>query len=514
AAEKAEVAVPVLMEALGLDDPFMRARGAQTLSLFKDERAAAGLIQALYDEDEGVRRHALTALTLNGLPAEPYASEVTAEGVRTLEILNRRPPGSALYRSPLRKWLGGRHWSSLGKLATRRLLEALRAKGPDIRAEAAQALGGMRESAGQITPALRNALGDTDWRVRGRAAEALGNLWAMDPWLERAIASGRLEQVEPATVDAIAGVLMRPGAFCRRKAAAALARLGEPAGTAFAEVFDRGDLRLRRLVVQFPAPQGAASVLLSALDTHDRTLKLAIIRAVGRKGSDAPQIVPRLTAILEEMDGEVVRSAARSLGRIGPDASEAAPALAKIARERSGSAALVATRSLGLIGEGGREALLGLVTIEDVRIRRAAYAGLGSRLIASIELKAALESGMEDPDEEVRLFAERAWARYPSRDDVELSGILAELQATVERKRIQEISQRLALKTRPNTLLSLVEHENWQVRLAAVTACASTRASELGVLESDLVGALMRAARDKNIEVRQRATIALRGLGR
>src|SRR5262245_53323773 len=64
ATKPAATSVPLLVEALSLDESFFRRRAAQTLASLGKEAAPAvpALVQALYDEDRLVAVHAATAL--------------------------------------------------------------------------------------------------------------------------------------------------------------------------------------------------------------------------------------------------------------------------------------------------------------------------------------------------------------------------------------------------------------------------------------------------------------------
>jgi len=67
-AQRAETAVPLLVEALALDESFLRRRAAQTLAVFGKDAAPAvpALVQALYDEDPLVGVYAAVALDAIG----------------------------------------------------------------------------------------------------------------------------------------------------------------------------------------------------------------------------------------------------------------------------------------------------------------------------------------------------------------------------------------------------------------------------------------------------------------
>src|SRR5262249_54718363 len=74
-------------------------------------------------------------------------------------------------------------------------------------------------------------------------------------------------------------------------------------------------------------------------------LRSLAARSLGRIGAAHKDVVPALTAALEDKEVLVRAAAARALGQIGPKAKDAAPALLKIAKRKelfAGEAAGVA----------------------------------------------------------------------------------------------------------------------------------------------------------------------------
>ena len=74
---------------------------------------------------------------------------------------------------------------------------------------------------------------------------------------------------------------------------------------------------------------------LKALRSKDSTERLRAINALGERRAQAAEVVPALTAALQDDDAFVRRDAALALGEMGAGAKSAVPALLAALRDRN-----------------------------------------------------------------------------------------------------------------------------------------------------------------------------------
>jgi len=201
---------PALLATLAGDtDPGVRAGAATALGRLDPAGARAGLLHALEDRSEVVRRDA--ALALQDVPLAP--AEALARFVPLLRSTDHYVRGFAAWRlgelgpaaaaaaPALLDALadGGASHAVVARALTRLgpdvpdavpTLAALLTRGDDPRQrwDAAQALGRIGPRAAGAVPQLVEALNDPDARLRGHAARALGRVRTTDP---RAVAALR-----------------------------------------------------------------------------------------------------------------------------------------------------------------------------------------------------------------------------------------------------------------------------------------------------------------------------------
>lgn len=526
ATEPTEVAVPLLVEALSLDESFLRRRAAQMLALFGKDAAPAVpvLIQALYDEDRLVTVYAIEALDAAcAHGAVPYVMEVG----RRFD-LRPRPGGLQNLRldrrSPLEEWLGG-HTVQDPRSADR-LREGLDAKDPALRAACAEAVGILGERGRPFVPRLRELVGDEPFEPCGRAAVALSLLGAADE----------------TTVAALAAAWRRNETFARRCVADALGRIGEPAFPVIAEALEGKELRMRRwaahaLLSSRVPPAPLVGPLRAAVEAEDRTLRILAVRALGTAREHAAPALPQLVALLDEGDEEMRIATIDTLGAIGPAAAPAAPRILMFAGGRSGLLHAAAIRALGRIGapealpvlvrsleaggtgaaealasmgEAGRAALVAAARHEKVAVRRSAVDALFRQRVQTPEVIALLRLlAKDDADLSVRSMAAAAVANAPTQDDDGLAEILARVRALKPRTVPGDLVTQLVRKAKPETLLALLEDKDPNVRRIAAFACAKADWPE-GALRAAKAG-LLRLLDDP--EVRFEVAPLIAGLG-
>ena len=230
----------------------------------------------------------------------------------------------------------------IGKPAIPALIRALQSKDPDLRRFAAQALGQMRDEAGEAVPALIAALDD--------------------PALEATVAN-TFGRIGPAAAPAVPALWakLKQGDFGSGDILWALPRIGRAAVPVLVEVFRkeareflRPDEDLAPNVDGFlwlgPEAREAAPALRPYLTDKRPAIRAAAAVALGAIAPDTPGLVPALIEILKyprpdpkqpraETPEQVARwwyesNAALVLGWIGPPARGALPTLLDCLKEQ------------------------------------------------------------------------------------------------------------------------------------------------------------------------------------
>jgi HEAT repeat protein/lysophospholipase L1-like esterase len=192
-----------------------------------------------------------------------------------------------------------------------------------VRAECAEALGGLGPAARGAVPALFAALSDRSEFVRASAARALAKM-----------------ELGTGDVPRLVEALGSPDRFVAAFGAWTLGNMGEaarPAVPALAREFSRDDMNAvvgAALARIGPAAAEAVGVLQEALGSENADRRWRAARTLGRIGPGAATAVPQLTSALTDPSNAVRQHAARALGRIGPAARPAASALQRATGDR------------------------------------------------------------------------------------------------------------------------------------------------------------------------------------
>ena len=204
----------------------------------------------------------------------------------------------------------------------RRNIEALGDDNPDVRSDAADALGMLGESAADAVQRLGEALRDDYEPIRLNAAYALGAIG------------------EPA-VDTLIEKLTDENGSTRRLAAYGLAAIGEPAVAALSEMMDHENDAARVEATYALAQIGSGAVpAVDALISHSTDSKVEVRRyipeALGGIGPSASSAVPTLIEMLDNDEDVQVRfESALALAQIGPASSDAIPVLKSALSDRN-----------------------------------------------------------------------------------------------------------------------------------------------------------------------------------
>lgn len=304
-----------------------------------------------------------------------------------------------------------------------KLIAALQNEDPNIRLEAADALGGLGAKAEAATPSLIAASGDPDVRVRVVVTYALGRIGA------------HLDK----TVPALALLLKDPHEDVRYSAAKSLGRIGSEAQNvtaALGEALSDTDENVRHASAEALVrvdPTGAnPSVLVAALKDPNWYVRENATLALTTLGASA---VPTLIQKLKEQDWQISGNIIAILSEIGTDAVPALVAMVKdqvVTLPSRGLAIITLIKIMGttktvslllqLIGEGNavvRQRIIAALKVmgpEAVPGLIAAYQATGEQQMRRQIIDVLAEIGprayagfvvaLQDENADVRAYAE------------------------------------------------------------------------------------------------------------
>jgi HEAT repeat protein len=314
------------------------------------------------------------------------------------------------------------------------LRKALTRPESNVRAGAAETLGGIRPRSVRVVPALIEAMKDPSPDVRSRAARSLGRIGPMasqavpllaaalhDEQAEvRAAAAGGLSKM-PRQAQSAIGQLIRLLKDNDRQvcvaAAQALARIGPDAKAAVPGLIEGVRNKKypgsRRALVNALAKIGspakdAVPALVEALQEQDQDfLSEEAALALGCIGPDSRAAVPALIKVLKAAKHDDVNScpenAIFALGRIGPDAKAAVPFLIKALKNIRPEVGWAAIDALGSIGREAKAAIPALTAILQNQEMDADNRAFVAQALAKIDPKLAAARKLDVPTITVRL---------------------------------------------------------------------------------------------------------------
>ena len=315
---------------------FVRSAGLGFIDPLADLRplGAEGFLDRLHFTPRGSARVAQTVLG-SAVPAAAYTTAALQAALA--------PGGEAADVSSV----------ALGALAA---LTA--APSPDVRRQAAWALGRRGAASPEVTIALARALGDGDPAVRTAAARALG---ATAAGAADAAANGRL-----------AALLDDPGADVRWAAANALDARGVHGASDLpwlvralrhADPYVRG-YAAWTLGVAGPEAGEAAPALQAALRDPEPGVRLLAVRALGNIGRGDASSVAALADVVTRSAGEVRWRALRALAKLGPAAAPAVGVMARSLADPDEKVRREAALALDRVGPSASAAVEALVKAE------------------------------------------------------------------------------------------------------------------------------------------------------
>jgi HEAT repeat protein len=395
------VAIPPLIEALGTDDPGLRAGAAKALGgmgpAAKD--AVPALVENLGIQDTEVQRETVEALGSIGAEARP------------------------------------------------KVVEALQASEARQRSSAALALGAMRTAAREAAPAMMARLdAETDPAVKSDLLTALPRVGADPATLIPRLIDGikdEREQIRHAAVNglltlpsaqkpvvgALVTVLQDPNPTLRERAAYVLGRLGDyaapavpamivaasqpnapaafqdalvqigtpavPALLATAEKMDPTAITPDYWVVKVLQSMGgiAAAPVARGLTHTNANVRLLAVRVLGELGRDAEDAVPALIQRLDDPDLRVRASTLSALIAANAPMKNIEPRLHTAIKDPSPVVRAAALEAIGKLGEDGRSlqpAVVSALRDRDETIQRAALKVVGPAFPDAVQPTVAL----------------------------------------------------------------------------------------------------------------------------
>src|SRR5262245_10691656 len=416
--EKATEAVPAVTQLLSDQSANVRAHAAHTLGGIGSaaKPSASALTNLVKDSDEIVRRQAVQALASIRPGADVMVPLVTrliedsdpAVKVRILQAVSEAGPAAI---PSLKKALTDEkaaYWACLilremgpeAEDAIPELTARLRNARPEVRREAALALGAMRDAAssaaGEIAPLV------SDEHAAEAATLALGQIGKIPAAAEekiRANAKSDKKLLSTVSLWTLARVHPEDKALAREAAEQLVARLGDK--DPFVRVSAARGLSALKL-----APEILVPIMEKALANADETTAHHALDAVAALG---PASVPRLVEYLKHP--KLRAQVAYALGQIGPPAAPATGDLAKLLSSndtKTVTEAAVALAKIGPAAVASVPALTAALKQSECPNPHAIAFALGKMGPAAAAAKPDLMNQLGSKDQSVAVVA--AWA--------------------------------------------------------------------------------------------------------
>ncbi len=437
-----------------------RRRGAVNPHRDPIELAVSALETVLSDDSAAVRIQAVEALGRIGLPAAAMA--------RRLIGMLKEPDETVRCQAA---WALGQVGGN-AEATVAALVELLDDASAPVKESAARALGAMAAAAAPAIPAIVALLLDGQESVRAAAADAIARV-------------GPLERV---ATDALVEGLASPDNIVRAHTAEALGTIGaaaEDAAPALVLAMSDANDRVRSRAVEALGKIGesaaAAAVpgLMRALRDLDNGICALAAEALGQMGESADRAIPALVRSLRHISPEVRRSAAEALGKMGAAAAAARSALEAAASDEDGGVRSQAIRALGALGDPtptSTERILAWFQDPDPMVRAAAVESSGRSSEPGEAMAGALMLLLDDPNDRVKVEVTKV-----------LPGLTGATPAVID-----GLCRRL-----------LEDDSDW------VQDCAAMALGKLGPPASPAGGALLHAARNGVVGVREQAMRAI-----
>jgi len=358
----------------------------------------------------------------------------------------------------------------LGRPASPKLAEALKAKNPRVRQGAALATGKIRPLAPETPGRLAEGLKDPDKDVRGAFLKALGDLGPRAGAVVPAIRA-LLSDADPAIRIQAVNVLCQ----CAPK--------NDRLVTDLSERLSDGDVQVR----------------IASID------RLRSLGPIGRKA------LPGVIEILKGNDDAARISAAAMIASHGPNAAESVPALIELMDAQKADTRLLAIRTLARIGRPAQAAFPKMKSLSkstNPEEREAVYLAIGSLGLEIEAVKTLLAVGLSDSEERVRKATIGSVQQLGPAAVVLLPELIRVAANPQEARAVERAVRRFerrspALETVPD-LIALTMHEKEPVQLLAIRFLALVRPTR-----SDVDAALESLRNHSSETVRKKAAEAI-----
>ena len=231
------------------------------------------------------------------------------------------------------------------------------------------------------------------------------------------------------------------------------------------------------------AAEAVAPKLIALSKLGDESLRCEVARSLGEVGGSAHETTSALVALLDDASALVKTSAAKALGLLKQAAAPAVPSLAKLLQDRDESVRAAAAEAIAQVGPldaGAAGSLSEGLTSPDTVVRAQTAQALGTIGAAAEEAAPALVEAMEDENDRVRAEAVQA---------------------------LGKIGERAAEAAVPGLIGALDDRD------ATVGALAAVALGRMGESAEDAIPALVESLGHLNPQVRLNAAEALGKLG-
>lgn len=358
----------------------------------------------------------------------------------------------------------------LGRPASPKLAEALKAENPRVRQGAALALGKIRPLESETPGRLADGLKDTDKDVRGAFLKALGELGPR----------------AGAVVPTLRGMLSDADPVIRVQAVKVLCQCAPKDDRLVADLAER-------------LSDGDVQVRIASID------RLRSLGPIGRKA------LPGVTEILKGDDDAARNSAAAMIATHGPNAAESVPALIELLNDPKAETRLLAIRTLARIGRPAQAAFPKMKSLSKSTApeeREAVFLAIGSLGLDLGIVKELLSEGLSDSEERVRKAAIGSVQQLGPAAVVLLPELIRVAANPQDMRAVERAVRRFERRSpAPETvpdLIALTLHEKEPVQLLAVRFLALVRP-----IRSDVDAALESLRNHSSETVRKRAAEAI-----
>lgn len=513
-----ERAVPALTGLLADPDESVRAAAAGSLGAIGDLQALAPIVRLLSDNYEQVRCAAVEGLAGLGTPAIPFLlqllghtdPQIRAGIATTLGMIGAREacnPLSALFADtdPVVREQAAAALGRIGVPAIPRLAEALGSADAQIRLCGVNGLGIVGDPGREF---LAGACNDPDPVVRDRARELIGlpaDTSKAEPVTEAEkpvagfLAEKPLHDKTPLSHGELLEnirLISHPNKDIQIRAVTAIVQAGDSAVVPLVDALISEKNEIRAGAAEALVEIGSSSVmpLIKALGVSPPDARIWILHALGKLGDR--QAVGEISGYLDDADPRVRLAATDALGYIGDPAIT--PRLGKILTDPDDQIRASAVRALGYIGDPASvPSLVIALGDEEYHVREMAQEALFEIGTPAIpDIVDALKSRFHEVREGAAESLDRLGWKPGTTNETAYYLMAQESWMDLARMGDEAIPP----------LSNALDTTDDDLRMGVVLT--------LGKMEgAETIGLLARVLTDKNVMIRQKATMALVDMG-